>query len=45
MDEKWNMADVLHASLILITYHVLCGLVFGQGLKSEVTKMLYIKIS
>jgi hypothetical protein len=26
----------LHASLILISYHSLCGLIFGQGLKEEI---------
>lgn len=28
--------EIIHASLILVFYHCLCGLIFGQGLKEEV---------
>jgi PA26 p53-induced protein (sestrin) len=34
--EKWNVPELIHAGLILVTYHGLCGLIFGQGLKEEV---------
>ncbi|CDW89406.1 p53 regulated pa26 nuclear protein [Stylonychia lemnae] len=35
-NEKWNFVQIVHATLILVHYHSLCGVIFGQGLKEEV---------
>jgi hypothetical protein len=34
--DRWNVHELIHAAMILVNYHGLCGLIFGQGLKEEV---------
>jgi hypothetical protein len=39
--DKWNVHELFHASMILVTFHGLCGLIFGQGLKEEVRSFYF----
>ena len=38
--DRWNVHELIHAAMILVNYHGLCGLIFGQGLKEEVKFIL-----
>lgn len=33
---NWSIPEVLQAGAILATYHALCGLIFGQGIKEDI---------
>jgi hypothetical protein len=33
---RWNMNEVVHACYILIHFHTLCGVIYGQGIKEEI---------
>lgn len=34
-NENWTIHEVLKASVILLTYHGMCALSFGMGLKPD----------
>lgn len=37
--DSWSMAELVHALIILSTYHALCGFVFGMGVRTEIDNM------
>lgn len=37
--DSWSVAELVHALVILSTFHSLCGFVFGMGLRDEIDGM------
>ena len=42
-NENWTINEILKASLILITYHGLCGLSFGMGINIDIDIVLNLQ--
>lgn len=40
--DKWSMSELMMAGCIMATYHSLCGLVYGQGIKENIDISLCI---
>ena len=42
-DDEWGVQELVLAGSIFATYHSLCGLVFGQGIKEEIDLPLHVQ--